>query len=124
MNYWLVAAGLVSAFTFGIHVFAGGPELHLPLMQSALPPVAKSVWSVVWHSISAMILLNAMAFLLAARPHAQARVICTYPLAVSFCITALFLFYGVTQHSSLTVLPQWTLFVASSVLAIIGLMNV
>lgn len=124
MNYWLVAAAVVSCVTFGIHVFGGGSALLKPLVQSDMKPAAKSIWSVVWHAVTAIIALNAFAFLVSARPNAPALLICSYPLAISFCIILLFLFYGIARHGSVFVLPQWTLFLVSSVLAIIGLMGV
>jgi hypothetical protein len=123
MNFWLVSASIVSVVTFGIHVFAGGPMLHAPLLRSALHPVAKSVWSVVWHAVSALIALNAVAYFLAARSGVDALTIAAYPLASSLCAIVLFLFYGITRLGNLTQMPQWTLFLASSALAVVGLFN-
>lgn len=124
MNYWLVAAAVVSGITCGIHVFVGGPELLSPLLLSNLNPAAKSVWIVVWHTVTALIALNSVAFIVSAQPGARALLISSYPLAISFCMIVLFLFFSITQHGSIIALPQWTLFLASSVLAIVGLMSV
>ena len=121
MNYWLLAAGIAALATFGIHVFMGGPAIEGPMLASALDPALKSVWSVVWHMVSAVLLLSAIAFSWAAARPAVSLQIATFPLAASVSFIGIFLFYGVLRHQSVTVMPQWILFLVISVLAGIGL---
>ena len=123
MNVWLALAALFSLITCGVHVFAGGPEIHNPMLQSSLHPVVKGVWSVVWHAGTAIIFLNAAAFLIAAQNPASALVISLYPILISLAFTVLFLFYGVKRLGSVWPMPQWTAFALIAALAVAGLLR-
>ena len=90
MNYWLLAAGIAALATFGIHVFMGGPAIEGPMLASALDPALKSVWSVVWHMVSAVLLLSAIAFSWAAARPAVSLQIATFPLAASVSFIGFF----------------------------------
>jgi len=52
INKPVLAASIVMAVTFLVHVFAGGPELYGPIRESSLSMIEKSTWSVVWHFTS------------------------------------------------------------------------
>ncbi len=123
MNTWLVLAALLSVITCGLHVFAGGPGIHVPMLQSSLQPVVKGVWSVVWHAVTAIIFTNSAAFYIAAQNPDTALVISLYPILISVVFTVLFLFYGLRRVGSVWPMPQWTAFALIAVLAAAGLVR-
>jgi len=120
LSWWFVAAAAVSLITGAIHVLAGTPEIISPLFASDLPPVVKGVFDVMWHQITALLLIGSGAALLAAtRP--------TWRLAVAVLIggqfaliAVLFLALGVMWFSSPWPMPQWVLFGAMAMLLLVG----
>ena len=60
MNYWILATSGLTFLTMGVHVFAGGPEVHKPMLRSELPRGIKAVVSVIWHGITAILGINAI----------------------------------------------------------------
>ena len=101
MNYWLVLASALSLLTCGVHIFAGGREIHTPMIASALHPVMKAIWSVVWHAVTIIMLMNAVAFLYAAQNPDTAWIVSIYPIVTSLACAGLFLFYGVARLGSI-----------------------
>ncbi len=118
MNYWLLSACGLTVLTIGAHVLLGGPEIHTPVLQSALSPDVKAVVSVIWHGITAVMGLSALWLGLAiTRRHLGAV---PFIAAQYFSFSALFLFYGATWLGSAFVFPQWYIFLILGALASIG----
>jgi len=121
MNYWFLAAAGLSALTFVAHVFGGGPEIHVPVLQSQLSDYFKAIFSVIWHAISAILILNSLVLASAAMnwpgSHYGAMIVAGQYL--SFAI--LFVFYGLNRLDTLTVMPQWVVFTAIPVLIFFAL---
>jgi len=67
MNPWFVLSGLFSLITAVIHVFLGGPEIH-DVVQAAseLPSLIRSVCAVIWHAVTAILIINGVLMILAA----------------------------------------------------------
>ena len=120
MNKPLFAASCLSFFTFGVHVFLGGPEIHEPLLASNAPDLVRAVGSVIWHAISALIFLNSLALLYASRSPDIAKPVIVLVIAQYLAFVLLFTGYGVTRFGSVFVMPQWTGFLGMSLLALWG----
>jgi hypothetical protein len=119
-SWYFLAAAAVSLITSALHVLAGTPEIMAPLLASTLPPVVKGVFDVMWHQITALLLLGSGASLVAA-----ARPAWRLPVAVLIggqfaLISVLFLTLGAMWFSSPWPMPQWMLFGAMAVLLLIG----
>lgn len=119
-SWWFVAAAAASLITSAVHVLAGTPEIMSPLLASNLPPVVKGVFDVMWHQITALLLIGSAAALVAAALPAW-----RLPVAVLIgghfaLIAVLFLVLGAMWFSSPWPMPQWVLFGAMAILLLIG----
>lgn len=120
LNRPLAAAGVLTILYTGVHVFAGGPEVHDPALASELSPMVKGVISVVWHMITAMMLLNGLALLWLSRKPGQAAL--GWLVVAQFAAFAgLFIFYGLTRFGDLFTMPQWTGFAVIAAVAALGM---
>lgn len=120
MNRWLLASGILSLVTTGIHLFAGGPDVHVPLLESSPSPLLQTYVSLLWHATSAILLINSVTLLFAA---ADRR--CRLPLAIAviaqyLAYAALFMCYGLAYLGSLAQTPQWAAFILMAGLAAVG----
>jgi hypothetical protein len=91
-----------------------------PLLASSLPPVVKGVFDVMWHQITALLLISSAASAVAA-----ARPAWQLPVAVLIggqfaLIGMLFLALGAMWFSSPWPMPQWALFGAIAILMFVG----
>jgi hypothetical protein len=121
MNKPLFAAACLSVFTFGVHVFLGGPEIHVPLLASNASELVRAVGSVVWHAVSALLLLNSLALFYAAGNPSMAKPLVMLVVLQYLSFVALFTGYGLARFGSITVMPQWTGFLIMSALALWGI---
>lgn len=120
LNKPLAAAGILAILYCGVHVFAGGPEVHVPALASDLAPMVKGVISVVWHAITAFMLLNGLALLWLSRNTAQAAL--GWLIVAQFAAFAvIFIGYGISRFGELTTMPQWSGFLVISAIAAWGL---
>ncbi|MFJ7295705.1 hypothetical protein [Streptomyces collinus] len=122
MNGWLFAAGTVAAATALIHIIAGGRDVVRPLLAGPLPAEPTRTLHVVWHFVSADLLLSAAALIvvsLRAEPHAP---LVLFIAAQYFAYTAAFLVGTLTAPWTrpLLRLPQWMLLLPIGTLATIG----
>jgi hypothetical protein len=121
MNKPLFAAACLSIFTFGVHVFLGGPEIHVPLLASNASDLVRAVGSVIWHAVSALLLLNSLALFYAASKPLMAKPLVILVVFQYLSFVALFTGYGLARFGSITVMPQWTGFLVMSALALWGI---
>jgi hypothetical protein len=105
----LCAAGLMAA-TFFLHVIGGGRELHVPIQASSLDLPLRAISAVIWHMVSALLALQAVALIWLAR-HPN-RPMSTLLIAIQVAFAGLFLFYGQTMFGTVWVMGQWTIFLA------------
>ena len=112
MNIWLLAASGLTFLTTAAHVFGGGSEIHVPILESNAEAIPKAAVSVIWHWVTAVLLLNGAAYFMAARGHQAA--LASLPLInLQFAAFGLlFLFYGITRFGSIFVIGQWLFFLA------------
>ncbi len=117
-NPWLLAAAALMFLTSLIHVFAGGVDIYTPLRNSDLALEPKATLSVVWHAISLFLFLFAGSLLWLSKEYSP-------PLAclIGLCqlgFALLFIGYGYFDTGSLTILPQWLIFIAGALLMWFG----
>ncbi len=108
MNPWMIAAGALLWLTTYVHVFLGGPEIHHVIQASDLAADVRGVSAVLWHAVTAIIVLFAVACTHLARR--SNREMALLVIGVQLGFAALFVFYGLTLLGSLWVMPQWVIF--------------
>ncbi len=106
----LFGAGFASIAIAGLHVFGGGPEFHLPALESALNPAWKALFSTIWHQVTAFLVLNGLFLILAGRSAHLNRSLVTLIMVQNAIFGVLFLGYGWLRLGSAFVLSQWSLF--------------
>ena len=123
MNKWVLAAGALSLITLGVHIFAGGPEVHdaMLALSTAFPSVLQAFISVMWHAITVIVAINSIALLLAARYSPSQKTLVWFVVSQYMAFAALIVFYGALRLGSILTMPQWIAFVLISGLATAGL---
>jgi hypothetical protein len=111
MNKMIGLAALGMIGTFALHTFGGEITVHRPLLADAVTAEMDLYVSVLWHGITAVIALGAIALIFAAlqktRPGPLLWLIGGQTLAVGL----LFIGYGLWNTNSLWVAPQWIILV-------------
>jgi hypothetical protein len=103
----LIAAAVMAA-TFFLHVIGGGADYHTPMQAAPIDLLLRAVSAVVWHGISAILALQAVALLWLSR-HPD-RAMSAFLLALQIAFAGIFLFYGQTMLGTIWVMGQWTIF--------------
>lgn len=121
LNKKIVTAGFLSLLGTVIHVVVGGEEVRIPIDESELSVLIRSVSNVVWHFTTGILTINGIALIVAGFSQ-KYRI----PLALMVCsqylvLSVLFVGYGTFQMDSPADLPQWLLFVVIIALALLGL---
>lgn len=112
---WNLAAFAVMALTVGAHVFGGGPEIWLPVYESALSEVVRITMGLVWHGLSIIFIIMAGLSLVAyLKPKHSAGINLSLAL-LNLGIGGLALIYGFVATGSVLLLPQWILFLPMAV---------
>lgn len=89
-----------------------------PLSASALPPAVKSVLWVVWHGITVILAVMAIALIHLCRDDSPAlRFMC---LALCLGFAALFIAAAAQLPGGFTQLPQWSIFLVLALLIWLG----
>ena len=110
MNKWLLTSGILSLLLMLVHVFLGGPEIHVPVLGSSLNPRVIAVLSVVWHGTTAVMLVNGVLLLAAGIREELAAGLLWVVIGQYGSFTLLFIFYSLSQLGNLMALPQWVAF--------------
>ncbi|RDL52560.1 hypothetical protein BLJAPNOD_03720 [Ensifer sp. M14] len=121
MNLWLLSAAALSLLTTGIHVLAGGPDVHDPLLAIDMPPVLKVYVSLLWHATSAVLAVNSAALLWASISRRHRQALAGAVVAQYLAYAGLFIGYGLAYVGTLWQTPQWVVFLLISALALAGL---
>ncbi|MFY0594823.1 MAG: hypothetical protein JXQ85_00195 [Cognatishimia sp.] len=108
MNRLNLAAAVLMALTFGVHVFAGGPEVHVAIQASELSEYLRAISAVLWHAVSVILAVFALAYLWLARNDNKALSIVLGATQLGFA--TLFLWYGTTLLGTIWPMPQWIVF--------------
>jgi hypothetical protein len=127
MNRTLFFTAILAAFTAGVHIFVGTPEIQNPLLQSALPQEISLLLYTCWHLVSVTLSLSAVAFFVSAIANLtdssrnMVKLVSYMWLGFGFVfITVALLHSGV---SMLLKLPQWILLLPVGVLGLLGCSN-
>ena len=119
-NKSLLAAGILTVLYSGLHVFGGGPEVHVPILESSISPFLKGISSVIWHAITAIMLFNGLALIWLAGQTEQ-RAMGWLVVAQFTAFAGIFVAYGLIRFGDLFVMPQWIGFLTISAIAAWGL---
>lgn len=114
-RFSLPLAFAVSALWALVHIFAGGSDVHAPILASPLDPVLKGYVTVIWHGISALLLVNTAALAIALRYPALRHTLCTIVAAQYGAFAAIFLATSLIRFGTPWSLPPWTGFVLITV---------
>ncbi|NLH83771.1 MAG: hypothetical protein GX458_23420 [Phyllobacteriaceae bacterium] len=120
MNRWILASSLLSFAVVSVHVFAGGPDVHDPLLAAGASATLNTYVSVLWHATTAVLLVDAVALFVAAVHRGSRAALVGIVTSQYLAYAALFVGYGLHRLGSLLVTPQWIAFVVISVVALIG----
>jgi len=119
MDYWMLAAAVLSAILLLAHVIGGGKDVHQPMLSSALSVELKAYASILWHATTALLFVGTGALLWAAMGWGAGMA--TAILVQYLAFAGLFLFYGFTRLKSVWILPQWMAFLLICALGGAGL---
>ena len=117
----MIAAGL-TALGAAVHIWMGTPEILSPVLASSLDLTVQAVLAVVWHAISALLIVFALATAWLVTHRNTALGITLLALNAGFVV--LFLAYGVALLRSVWPMPQWILFTAIAAAMTLGLRRV
>ena len=121
MNYYYLAASFISLVVWAAHTFGGGPQVAKPLLESSMEDVPKYTNYYCWHLITGVLFLNALgygylSFDTKARELAIFITLCVlFSMLWSLALNAIFRLSWVS-------FPQWLLFLAVLVPAVLGLL--
>ncbi|TLP61490.1 hypothetical protein FEE96_14705 [Parasedimentitalea maritima] len=118
INRSYAVAATLMGLTVGLHVFGGGPEIHDPIRASAMPDVVRAVGSVLWHAVTWILILMAVA--LAWISYRQNSALFVMVIAIQAGFAALFLFYGWTLLGTVWEMGQWTIFSVIPAVMLLG----
>ncbi|AMW08642.1 hypothetical protein A4E84_03430 [Streptomyces qaidamensis] len=123
MNGWLLTAGGIAAATALVHATAGGRSVVRPLLGSAVAAEPKRTLHVVWHMVTADLLISSIALLALAFAAAPSTALVLFIAAQYLAYAALFLIVTLTADwpRPLLQLPQWMLLAPVAALALIGI---
>jgi ABC-type Na+ efflux pump permease subunit len=122
MNKLLVVAANLAAFTTAVHLFVGGADTAVPLLESSMEGEPKYTLYAVWHMVSVVLGLSAVALLVGSLPrHAQGARYLVLFISVMWCVFAV-VFLGIAAMQEeggwLFRLPQWILLLPVGVLGL------
>ena len=122
MNGWLLTAGGIAAATTLIHATAGGRSIVRPLLGSAVAAEPKRTLHVVWHMVTADLLLSSLALLALAFTAAPSTALVLFIAAqyLAYAVVFLIITLAADWPRPLLQLPQWMLLLPVAVLALIG----
>jgi hypothetical protein len=121
INKTIATAGVLSLFLTALHVFGGGADVHGPILASKLDIVLKVFSSVVWHAVTANLLLCSLMLLYASYNKAIQTPFTLIVIAHYLAYAGLFIFYGLSRFDTLFVMMPWIAFLFISAIATIGI---
>jgi hypothetical protein len=122
VNGWLLTAGGIATATTLIHATAGGLSVVRPLLGSEVAAEPKRTLHVVWHMVTADLLLSSIALLALAFTAAPSTALVLFIAAQYLAYAMVFLSITLTADwpRPLLRLPQWMLLLPVAVFAFIG----
>lgn len=122
MSQWpLFMAAALSAAWFIVHTFVGGPQVIGPLRQSTdLPKLVIAILWMVWHMVTLVILVMAVAFLLAAMWQSRGLALAGTALSAALCLAGVVIIPAAGLRY--TEAPQGWLFLPGALLGLYALL--
>lgn len=125
MNWFIISAGLVSAFTTIGHFVIGSKEYLKPMLAANIEPVPKQVMHAVFHYVSVFLIMSTLALLavgfglLSGNPSS----LLIQFIALNFAFFAIWqIFIAATSKipQGLIKMFQWVFFIIIAILAWLG----
>ncbi|MEP3197134.1 MAG: hypothetical protein ABJO57_04630 [Lentilitoribacter sp.] len=123
INKTIATAGVLSLILTAIHIFGGGADVHGPILASGLDIVLKGFSSVVWHAVTANLLLCSFMLLYASYNKEIQTPFTLIVIAHFLAYAGLFIFYGLSRFDTLFVMMPWIAFLFISAVATIGVIR-
>lgn len=115
---WTRLSATLLALTFLIHVFAGGPEVHVPLQEALSDPALAAFAAVLWHAVTVVLALLTIGLWGLAGRHDP--LLETVISGIQLGFAGLFIFYGLAWLGTLWPMPQWIIFLTIPALTRFG----
>ncbi|WAZ26721.1 hypothetical protein STRCI_008345 [Streptomyces cinnabarinus] len=124
MNGWLLTAGIIAAATTLIHATVGGQSVVRPLLGSKMTAEPKRTLHVVWHMVTADLLISSIALLALAFTTQPSTPLVVFIAAQYLAYALVFLIVTLTADwpRPLLQLPQWMLLLPVAVLTLLSTM--
>ncbi|SFU51113.1 hypothetical protein SAMN04488527_104137 [Aliiroseovarius crassostreae] len=119
MKRSMILAAVLMGLTTGVHVLAGGPDIHLPIQSSNLPADLRAISAVLWHAVTVNLTLFTLS--LAWMVRHENRGLGVLLVGVLLGYAGLFLYYGATILGTLWVMPQWVIFLLIPAVMLFGM---
>lgn len=123
INKTIATAGALSLALTAVHIIGGGMDFHAPILASELAPGLKGISSVVWHGITASLLLCSGIYFLASTKKPLLEILTGIVIVQYLTYALLFLFYGITRFGSVMIMPQWIAFMLIIIVAFSGILT-
>ena len=120
MSKSILLAAVISTITIGLHVYGGGIEVYQPILSANLTPILKAYTSILWHSVTVILVINTGGLFLAAFKPLQLKILSLLISIQYLAFAGLFIFYGLSQLGTLLLMPQWIIFICMSALTLFG----
>lgn len=111
-------AAILMGVTTLIHLFAGTPEVHDPMLAQLTDPLLGAFATVLWHAVTVVLLVLTFGlWLLAARRDAGLEAVVS---GIQLGFAALFILLGAQRLGTLLPMPQWIIFLTIPALTRLG----
>ena len=120
-NKGIATASARSLDVTDAHILGGGGDVHVTLLASDASDVLKGFVSVIWHGVTANLLICSLMLLIAARNQSYRMMLTGLVIANYLAFTGLFLFYGITRLGSVFLMVPWISFAIIVSVAAVGL---
>lgn len=122
-NMWFATAAAISFASVGLHVIGGTPEIMVPLEQSNAPQLSKGIADVIWQQVTFLLVVGGIVFAWASRAKSKTFEISITMIVLYAGITLIFIGNGISRFAGIADMPQWVLFLAMTVLPVVGLLR-
>ena len=116
-NRLAIAAAALMGVTSIAHLIGGEIDVHRPLLLDVSSAERSLYVSVLWHGVSAMLVLNTAALVYGARRGAGASPVMLLAGAQTLALALIFILYGFLRVGGPFTAPQWTILLVAGGLA-------
>lgn len=120
-NKIILTASILSFLLTAIHAFGGGADVHVPLLETDISTLLKGFISVIWHAVTANLIICSTLLIIAARNSGLRILLTGIVVAHYLAYISLFLFYGYVYLGTPFAMLPWIGFSAIVIIALVGL---